>query len=193
MVKLLREFIYRHSNGKTVISLLILTSLVFAFMWTVTIPKVMEFSDGMKLLDLMHAGYDAEYVGTLFDALGTHGRNAYLYNQIPADMFFPGLFGLTYCFLFVWFLKKINQHESPLFYFSLLPLVSGISDYIENIGIVTMLKQYPNVSEETVSVTNTFSMFKSASATFYFFALFVVIAVFVAQYLKINKYSSVSN
>jgi hypothetical protein len=189
MVKLLREFIYRHSNGKTVLMLFILTSLVFVFMWTVTIPKVMGFSSGMKLLDLMHAGYDAEYVITMFETLGANGRHAYLYNQIPADMFYPGLFGITYCLLFVWFLKKINHHESPLFYFSLLPLISGISDYIENIGIITMLKQYPDISEETVSVASTFSTFKSASATFYFFALIVVILMFIVQSIKAKYFN----
>lgn len=114
MVKLLREFIYRHSNGKTVISLFILTSSIFAFMWTVTIPKVMEFSDGMKLLDLMHAGYDAAYVNTLFEALGTHGRNAYLYNQIPADMFFPVCLALpTACFLCGY--KKLTNTKALYF------------------------------------------------------------------------------
>ena len=184
MVKLFREFIYRQSNGKTVLSLFILTGLNYAFMLTVTIPKVTSFANGMKLLDLMPAGYDADYVNKLFETLGANGRHAYLYNQIPADMFFPGLYAVTFCLLFIWLLKKINRHKSPVFYFSLLPLMSGISDYIENIGIITLLKEYPNISEETVSVANTFTMFKSASTTFYFFALIVVIIVFVAQLIK---------
>jgi hypothetical protein len=153
-------------------------------MLVVTIPKVMEFADGMKILDMMPAGYDTDYVNKLFEALGPKGRHAYLYNQIPADMFYPGLFGITYCLLFDWFLIKINHHKSSVFYVALLPLISGVSDYIENIGIITMLTQYPNISEEIVSIANTFSVFKSATTTFYFFALIVVIIMFIVQLIR---------
>jgi len=193
MIKLLQEYIWRQSSGNKVLSLFILTNFIYVFMLVVTIPKVMGFADGLKLLDMLPSGYDADYVNHLFETLGANGRNVYLYHQIPADMFYPGLFAVTYCFLFNWFLKKINRHESPLFYFSFLPLIAGVSDYVENLGIITMLNEYPNISQETVSVANTFSMFKSASTTFYFFALLVVIVVFVSEYLKKKKYGSVHN
>lgn len=158
-------------------------------MLVVTIPKVTEFAGGMKLLDMLPSGYDADYVNKLFEALGMAGRRAYLYNQIPADMFYPGLFGVTYCLLFAWFLKKINHFKSALFYFSFLPVISGISDYIENIGIITMINEYPDISSETVAIANTFSLLKSTSTTFYFFALLVVIIIFVVKSIK-TKYSN---
>jgi len=191
MIKLLQKYICEISTGKTVLSLFILTNLVYVFMLMVTIPKVMEFADGMKLLDMMPGGYDIEYVNNLFNALGEKGRHTYLYNQIPADMFYPGLFAITYCLLFTYFLKKTKRQESSFFYFSFLPIIAGISDYVENIGIITMLKQYPDYSDETVAITNTFSMLKSTTTAFFFFALLVtLIIVFVSYILKDKKIKS---
>jgi len=187
MIKLLREFIYRESKGKTVLILFILTNLVYVFMLVVTIPKVMEFAGGMKLLDMMPAGYDAKYVNSLFSALGEDGRFAYLYSQIPVDMIYPFLFGISYCFLFVWFLKKTNSHESSYFYFCFLPVIAGIADYIENFGIITLLKNYPNHSQDTVSITNTFSLLKSTTTTLFFLSLIILMIVFGSQFLKDKK------
>ena len=187
MIKLLQEIIYRESKGKTVLILFILTNLVYVFMLAVTIPKVTEFAGGMKLLDMMPAGYDTQYVNSLFSALGVEGRFAYLYSQLPVDMIYPLLFGISYCFLFAWFLKKTNNHESSFFYLCFLPVIAGISDYIENFGIITLLKNYPNYSQDTVSITNTFSLLKSTTTTLYFLALIILLIVFGAQILKNKK------
>lgn len=187
MFKLLYKYINRTANGKLVLILFILTNLVYAIMIFVTIPNVMEFADGIKLLDMMPAGYDFEYVNTLFKTLGEHGRYAYLYYQIPLDMLYPGLYGISYCLLFCYFLKKVQKEESSFFYFCFLPIISGIADYVENIGIITLLRQYPEVSEETVSITNTFSVLKSTTTAFYFIALLILILVVLVNHFFKHK------
>ncbi|HRX10133.1 MAG TPA: hypothetical protein P5210_00720 [Draconibacterium sp.] len=141
-------------------------------------------ANGMKILDMLPEGYDIHYVNSLFEALGENGRQAYLYYQIPLDLFFPIFYGLGFCLLYAYFLRKINQHKSPFFYFSFLPLIAGVSDYLENIGIIAMLNQYPNYSDETVSITSTFSFLKSSTTTIYFIALIFVLIAFGVQYVK---------
>ena len=42
-------------------------------MLTVTIPKTMGYSNGMKLLDMLSTGYDLNYVTGLSDSLGEIG------------------------------------------------------------------------------------------------------------------------
>ena len=69
-------------------------------MLIITIPKTMAFSNGMKLLDMMPSGYDSEYITSLFEALGEDGRHAYLYSQLPVDMIYPLLFGISYCLIY---------------------------------------------------------------------------------------------
>ena len=99
----LTGFIERNVSGKKVLLLFILTNIVYVFMLTVTIPRTMAFSSGMRLLDMMPLGYDFNYVSTLFNQLEEIGRETYLTNQIPVDMIYPLLFGLSYCFLLGYF------------------------------------------------------------------------------------------
>ena len=49
--------------------LIVSTSIVYAVMLFLTIPYVMSFSGGMKLLDMMPMGYTAPYVLELLSAL----------------------------------------------------------------------------------------------------------------------------
>lgn len=77
----MKDLIKRNINGKKILLLFILTNVIYAIMLSITIPKVMRFADGMKLLDMMPTGYNSEYVNSLLSALGTTGRNAYLFNQ----------------------------------------------------------------------------------------------------------------
>jgi len=172
-MKLLSKFINRNISGKKVLGLFILTNLVYTFMLTVTIPRTMEFSNGMKLLDMMPTGYDLNYVSELFTSLGENGRLTYLTNQIPVDMIYPLLFGLSYCLLLGYFMKKLNKLNSQYMYLCLIPIIAGIADYLENIGIIAMLNNYPELKETTVYTTNIFSVIKSISTSIFFIALIV--------------------
>ena len=169
------KFIDGNISGKKVLALFILTNVVYVFMLTITIPKTMEFSNGMKLLDMMPTGYDLNYVSELFSSLGEIGRGTYLTNQIPVDMIYPLLFGLTYCLLLAYFLKKLNKFNTPYSYLCLLPIIAGISDYLENIGIITMLNSYPDLTQVSVSTTNLFSILKSISTSIFFITLIIVL------------------
>ena len=187
MIKI-REIINKNLGGKKILLLFVLTNFIYAIMLLGTIPKTMTFSNGMKLLDMMPAGYDSEYVNALFKALGENGRAVYLYNQIPVDMIYPFLFGISYCLLISYFLKKINKFNSAFFYLCFLPLIAGVADYLENFGIITMLKNYPNLSQISINATNIFSIVKSMATTIYFVALIITLLVLGIKILqKQNK------
>ena len=186
-MKPLIKFIEKNISGKKVLGLFILTNLVYTFMLTVTIPKTMEFSNGMKLLDMMPTGYDLSYVSQLFTSLGENGRLMYLTNQIPVDMIYPLLFGLSYCLLLGYFLKKLNKLYSPYSYLCVIPIIAGIADYLENIGIIKMLKNYPELKETAVYKTNIFSVIKSISTSIFFIALIVVLITLGIKVLNRKK------
>ncbi len=183
-MKRLTKFINGNISGKKVLGLFILTNAVYLFMLTVTIPKTMAFSNGMKLLDMMPTGYNFNYVRELFNALGDIGRGTYLTNQIPVDMVYPLLFALTYCLLLAYFLKKLNKLIAPFSYLCLLPIIAGIADYLENFGIIAMLKSYPNLTEITVKTTNSFSVLKSISTSVFFIVLIIVLIILGFKAIK---------
>ena len=171
----LTKFIERRITGKKVLLLFILTNMVYVFMLTVTIPRTVAFSNGMNLLDMMPMGYDLNYVSELFNTLGKNGRETYLTNQIPIDMIYPLLFGLSYCLLLGYFLKKLNKLYTPYSYLCLLPIIAGIFDYLENFGIITMLNTYPDLTNLLVSSTNIFTILKSVSTSLFFITLIIVL------------------
>jgi hypothetical protein len=171
----MKDLIKKNISGKKVLLLFILANIVYATMLIITIPEVMHYSGGMKILDMMPTGYDAHYVNTLFNTLEIQGRHAYLYHQLPLDLIYPALFGISSCLVLAYFLNKLKKLDSPLFYFCLIPLFSGFFDYGENIGIIKMLKDYPNISELQVQITSTFSVLKSTFVTIYFIILIITL------------------
>jgi hypothetical protein len=170
-----RKIVSKYLSGKKVLLLFVLTNMVYAVMIFITIPKVMAFSGELKLLDMMPLGYDLDDVNALFTVLGEKGRGIYLYNQIPVDMIYPFLFGISYSLIFAYFLNKFGKLDSVFFYASLLPLIAGAADYLENMGIVLMLTKFPDVSPGLAGITNVFSMAKSATTTLFFILLLVLI------------------
>ena len=189
-MKQLTKLIERNISGKKVLGLFILTNVVYVFMLTVTIPLTMNFSNGMELLDMIPTGYDLNYVSELFSSLGENGRKTYLTNQIPVDMIYPLLFGLTYCLLLAYFLKKLNKLNAPYTYLCLLPIIAGIADYLENFGIITMLKSYPDLTEIAVKTTNSFSLIKSVSTSVFFIVLIIVLIILGFKALNRKKTSA---
>ncbi len=176
-MNILKNVLTNYSTGKNVLFLFILTNIVYAIMLVFTIPHVMNFSGGIKLLDMMPMGYDIEYIQSLFNALGDEGRLAYLVIQIRVDMIYPLLFAVSNSLLMVYLLKQINKSTSSLFYLSLIPVVAGVADYLENFGICTLIKSYPDLSQTVAETTNIFSLIKSMSTSVFFVSLIVVLIV----------------
>ena len=185
----LRKFIDSKNSGKIILGLFIITNLIYIYMLMVTIPKTMEFSNGMKLLDMLPTGYDWDYVNELFTTLGDNGRKVYLKDQIPVDMIYPFLFGISYCLIFAYFLKKLKKLNTLFSYLCVLPIIAGIADYLENFGIIKMLKNYPNLTDTTVAATNTFSVIKSTSTSVFFIALIIILLLLGIKFVQRNKTS----
>lgn len=187
-MKTFEKIIRNHLQGKKVLLLFIVANIVYVLMLTVTIPNVMEHTEGMKLLDMMPLGYDSEYVNTLFSTLGQTGRNTYLYRQIPMDMLYPLLFGISFSLLLAYFLNKLNRLTAPFLYLCLLPILAATADYAENIGIITMLTNYPEISRNAVTMTNSFSLLKSSCTTLNFAVLiFILLILGIKSFRKIVK------
>jgi len=185
---MMRKIIERNIAGKKVLTFFLLATAVYLVMLTITIPKVMSFSSGMKILDMMPTGYDSVYVNDLFEKLGEVGRKAYLTRQIPLDLVYPVLYGIGFCLVLAWFLNRLGRLHGNLIYFCLLPVFAGVFDYCENFGIIAMLLTWPEIPVNLVSVTNLFSILKSSLTSVYFIVLIIVIVTFgVKSITKKNR------
>ena len=169
-----KEFIYRHIKGKRVLIWVSITYLIYAFILLVSIPSVSKFTGGMNTFNMMPFGYSSEYVLKLLSTLGTEGRHAYLLHQIPLDLVFPFIFAFGNCLLIGFLLNKINSLKGKLMYLCLLPVFASWFDYLENVGVMTMLLKYPTVTEFVIHFTEFFSVTKSLLMNIFFIVLFVL-------------------
>ena len=99
------RIIINNLSGKRIIFLV--TGTICFTMLLITLPKAMSYAGGLKILDMMPAGYDHAYVNSLMKALGEEGRHTYLYQQLPLDMIFPSLNAITFCLIIGYFLILI--------------------------------------------------------------------------------------
>ena len=126
----------------------------------------------LKLFDLSPTGYTPDYAISLLEALGSEGRATYLTLQLPLDFLYPGLFAITYSLLLTWLFNKGAEVGSRIFYFSLVPMLAGLFDYIENVFIILMLKSYPDMSLSLVELASFFTVLKSGFTTTFFILFF---------------------
>lgn len=166
-------FLQTSAKAKRVLSLFALTITVFLIMLFYSIPAVEHFAAGNKIFDLLPAGYSYDYAMLLLTALGSEGRAVYLNLQLPLDFIYPGLFAISYTLLLVWVFKKGFPIQSKIFYFSIIPALGGLFDYLENICILNMLNTFPHISPSLVSLSSIFTILKSGISTVFFLLFFI--------------------
>ena len=171
--------IQQYATGRLVLLLFGLTMGIYAVMLLYSIPAVVSAAPDMKLFDMSPAGYSPGYAARLLEAIGPEGRSHYLSIQLPLDFVYPGLFALTYTLLMVWLFRKSFDDNSKIFYLSLVPIFAGLFDYLENIGIIAMLRTFPEVSPQVVKMASMFTILKSGF-TIIFYILLIAGLIFLA-------------
>jgi len=169
----------KYATGRNVLGLFIITTFMYLLILFYSSPSVTVQTPGAKIFDMSPLGYSYDYAENLLTAIGPEGRDTYIKLQLPIDFVYPGLFALTYSMLLVWLLKKRFDAVSKIFFLALVPVAAGFFDYLENIGIIVMLKSYPVVNPGVVSISSAFSVLKSIlTATFYILLVYGLILLF---------------
>lgn len=177
-------WIRKRATGSRIIGLLLVTWVVYGYMLLYSIPHLVELTDGMKPLDVLPLGYSSDYVRSLFQALGEDGRHYYLTHQIPVDMVYPALFIVTYSLLTFYLLRKSGIRENTAMRLSVIPVLAGLCDYMENLGIVVMLRSFPDVSNTISTITSCFSVGKAGLTTVFWIVLLYAIVVSVYRAIR---------
>ena len=160
------------ANGRNVLIFLVSSLAVYFVMLFYTIPVVQSYAPEMKVFDLLPAGYSYDYAIKLLSSLGDKGREEYLNTQLPLDFIYPALFSISSCLLLAWLFLKRNNKDSRIFYLCFVPIFAGVFDYLENIQIVVMIFNYPDVSQIQVALSSASTIAKSGLTTIFFLLLF---------------------
>jgi hypothetical protein len=146
MLKKTLTFI-QHKTSWPAILFLLATSMLMMFLMNGTQlffsnPTIVEHAGGLPILDL-RTSFSADDAYELFAALGPEGRRAYLFLHLVPDSIFPIGYALSFAFISAWFLVRLLPLDHRLQWLSLIPLISGLADLLENISLVICNLAYP--------------------------------------------------
>lgn len=130
--------------------------------------------------DLRPAGYSQADAAVLLEALGEAGRQYYLTRQIPLDTLYPSLLALTLISTLRWRAVRfgptlMTRTGGPL------AILAAAFDYLENLGISTMLLTGPESDPSLINATSTATIMKSASTSV---AILAVITTLIPIWLQ---------
>ena len=97
--------------------------------------------------------YDLETVQSLFDQYGPEGRAISMKVHYLIDMLYPIFYGGFLVLLLIYLMEKNN-------WIGWLPLAGIVLDVAENLSILRLLNQYPNITENMVLMSSVFTMGK---------------------------------
>ncbi|WP_136439525.1 hypothetical protein [Pacificoceanicola onchidii] len=141
----------------------LIATVIYVLMISVTLAHI-EAVSGQVPFDMRPLGYGPADATTLFEALGAEGRAYYLGYQIPLDTLYPATLALTLITTLLWVRQRIP--ESKLVRYGIaLSASSALFDYIENLGIVAMIWNWPSISVPLVYAASTATIAKSAITT----------------------------
>lgn len=175
------------AQGRIVLFSLISSLAIYLVMVLITLPHLQQLAGELKPFDLLPQGYDAAYAMSFLEAIKDAGRSYYLYRQIPLDLIYPALFAFTFAIMWLWLLSKSNDVPAAWRWGALLPMLAGISDYIENGLIIAMLYSYPEISEFLVSAASFSTIFKSITTSIYFIALLLLVFVIGVRRYRVYR------
>ena len=158
----------RHA-GRAAVCTGIIGAAIYVLMITVTLAHI-EAVSGHVPFDMRPVGYSPQDATALLEGLGVEGRQYYLQRQIPLDTLYPALLAATLIFAMRWFGNRI-ANEQLVRVGIILSGGAALCDYVENLGIVVMIRSWPALSDALVYASGAATISKSVLTTLAFLCL----------------------
>lgn len=135
MANKLLELLTKLATGKLIVVFILLVIAVNVFLLPAIYPS-------FETLDLQ-SSYSPERAYQLIDSYGEEGRQYYALIELTLDLIYPILNALMFSTLTIYLFRRVFPPDSFWQKLPLLGPIVMIVDYLENVGIVTMLLSYP--------------------------------------------------
>ena len=139
------------------------------------VGQLKEITGGTGILDL-EVLYTPEQAYALFAAMGDAGRSFDLTHIVPLDLLFPFAYTLFDAVAITWLLHRWLPAGSRWHRLNVVPVVGGIADYLENLGIITMLVAWPAPLPAIARFTMVAGLVKFLSGALAFMIIFGALA-----------------
>ncbi|MGJ7921693.1 hypothetical protein [Neobacillus sp. LXY-4] len=172
---------------------LILSQTIYIIMQTYTIPRISDEAGGLLIFDMKPLGYTYEDAYKFLSQLSEKGYKLYTHVQLPLDILFPILNGITGLCTFILLIRLYNKvkNKSDLYLFSpfskatlTLPLIAMLFDYMENMMIFVMLSYQSAVPKMVVYVADIFTIIKSMSTSIFYIISFIIFIISCVTWIR---------
>lgn len=140
----MKKIIEKATLGKALLFTIIFIVMYIIINFTsVGVTGLLKITNGASILDF-EFGYSMDKANHMLTVLGEDGRRFYLTKIIPIDFPFP----FAYMLCYAGWISLLVKYIAPLSaakYLTFVPLFAMLFDWIENIGIILMLSNYPNM------------------------------------------------
>lgn len=157
------QFVDRQATGSKVLVFLLLQVLMEGLMFGISHQFSLLAQGTMPLDVTLFYGIDA--ARQFFAAVPEAAAQYYVHVLFPLDLIYPALYSFSYALIVAWLLRKLAQRG--LVYpqwLVLYPFASGLFDYLENIGMVSLFQQHGVLSDALLTATTLCSGMKWFSA-----------------------------
>lgn len=138
-------------------------AFIYCLMIFVTLAHLESIS-GHILFDMRPFGYGAPEAAQILKDLGQEGRSYYLTRQIPLDTLYPALLALMLVSATCWLGQ--NFRSGRFGYVAIaFSIAAALADYAENLGVASMILNWPDVAPVLVGATSVASVAKAVLTT----------------------------
>jgi uncharacterized membrane protein YbaN (DUF454 family) len=182
-MKKLSTFFYVRSNGYLVLGFL---ALQFIFSGVILPYFQKQFDPDLSrgLMDLSF-GFTPERGYGIIESYGDEGRKVYFFVESLIDVLYPIIYTTAFLLLTSFLFKKNGWSNGKYALLNLLPVGSLIFDLLENLGIVQMLKAFPEKADNWAMIASNAGLIK------WFFAgttlLLVIVSLIAWLVISVKK------
>ncbi len=138
--------------------LLWVPSLVFfLYMAVIEMPKagrhlenVVENPTCASIPDLFLFGISMEAVTESLTCMGTAGIDKYIHIATHEDSIFPLAFGLFFALTLFFLISYTVEQKRIAWSLALVPVIAALADYYENMNMIQVASQFPDLDPEIV-------------------------------------------
>ncbi len=159
MQKFTRFLLQRGTFWVALLATIILIGLLDLPLTFMSVPVISQQTGGLPLLD-MRAGYTAQDVMALFQAMPASARMAYQWMHLTLDLLFPLAYAVFFAAVIASALSRVYGKDSVKIRWAYLAFLSGGFDLLENFSIVALLAIYPNTSPFLANLAGVFTLVK---------------------------------
>ncbi|NIS80230.1 MAG: hypothetical protein GTO14_08480 [Anaerolineales bacterium] len=183
MCRQVSDWVHRVSNGRVVLSTLVIFILFTALVLPGQASRAGADTGGAGSPDLSFY-YTADDLYQMAEAYGEGGRRAYVKARFTFDLIWPLVYTMFVSTGISWVYQRVFTPGSLWRRSNLVPLLGALFDYLENVSTSLVMIRYPNPTVAVDTLAGVFTMVKWVLVTGSFVLLFVGLIVGVWQWLK---------